>query len=74
MAELHLDPRLLTMDRHQDRDNHERSEERLNVVERELNGLQQRLSRLLAYIRQDDMAPLTPMVRPLFDAKEDTLD
>lgn len=47
-----------------DRDDEDRSEERMAHVERELTGLQRRLNSLLAYIRQDDMAPLTPMVRP----------
>lgn len=39
------------------------SEERLAHVEHELTGLRKRLDNLLSYIRKDDMAPLTPMVR-----------
>lgn len=45
-----------------DADEHQ-SEERLNHVEKELTGLRKRLDSLLSYIRQDDMAPLTPFVR-----------
>lgn len=43
-------------------DDHQ-SEERLTHVEKELTGLRKRLDSLLAYIRKDDMAPLTPIVR-----------
>ena len=51
-------------------DEHE-TEDRLTYVEREFAEIQQRLRNLLAYIRQDDMAPLTPVVRPLFRPKDE---
>lgn len=53
-------------------DDDTRADERLTHVEHELTGLRSRLDNLLAYIRQDDMAPLTPAVRRLWiKPKED---
>jgi hypothetical protein len=57
-----------------ERDDDQRTDERLIIVERELHGLQQRLDRLLIYIRRDEVAPLTPAVLPIWAAKDDPLD
>lgn len=45
-----------------DREDDKPTDERLTYVERELTGLRQRLDNLLMFVRQDDMAPLTPVV------------
>lgn len=47
-----------------ERDDDRESDDRLSYVERELTGLRRRLDDLLNYIRADDMAPLTPAIRP----------
>jgi hypothetical protein len=55
-----------------DREDNQPTDDRLTHVERELTGLRQRLDKLLLFIRQDDMAPLTPAVRvhPKFHREE----